>query len=102
LRTRVAWFLSGLGLAGAVALRLVRRRSREAPLEESPAAEPDTRADELRRRLEESRSVMAERDDFESGETPVDRADPGEDPDARRRRVHEEGRAAADRMRGER
>ena len=34
-------------------------------------------------------------------ETPVDRADPGEDPDARRRRVHEAGRTTVDRMRGE-
>jgi hypothetical protein len=101
LRTRLPWFLSGVGLAGAVALRFLRRRTREAPFEEPVGAEPDARADELRRRLEESRSVVAERDEFEAGETPVDRADPGEDPDARRRRVHEEGRAAADRMRSE-
>jgi hypothetical protein len=101
LRTRLAWFLSGLGVAGAVSFRLLRRRSREAPFDEPLDAEPDARADELRRRLEESRSVVAERDDFEAGETPLDRADPGEDPDARRRRVHEEGRATAERMRGE-
>jgi hypothetical protein len=61
----------------------------------------DPRADELRRRLQESRAVVAERDEFEEGETPVDRADPGEDPEARRRRVHEAGRSTVDRMRGD-
>lgn len=58
---------------------------------------PDTRADELRQRIAESRELVDERDDFEQAETPVDQADP----DARRRAVHERGRAAADRMRGE-
>jgi hypothetical protein len=65
------------------------------------APAPDPRAGELRRRLEESRAVVAERDEFEEGETPVDRADPGEDPETRRRRVHEAGRTTAERMRGE-
>ena len=82
-------------------LRLLRGR-REAPVaHEELEVVGDDRADELRRRLEESRAVVAERDEFEAGETPVDRADPGEDPDARRRRVHDAGRAAAERMKGE-
>jgi hypothetical protein len=63
--------------------------------------EGDPRADELRRRLDESRAVVAERDEFEAGETPVDRADPGDDPDARRRRVHDAGRTTIDHMRGD-
>ena len=56
---------------------------------------PDPRADELRRRLEESRSIVEERDEFESAETPVDRA-----VEERRREVHDEARAAIDEMRG--
>ena len=91
--------LGGLGLAGALGLRRARARRTQAPPALEPAADP--RADELRRRLEESRSVVSERDEFEAGETPVDRADPGEDPDARRKRVHEAGRATAGRMRGD-
>jgi hypothetical protein len=57
-----------------------------APLEESPA-------DELRAKLAAAR---------ETGETPVDETDPEPlDPDARRRAVHEQGRAAIDELRGE-
>ena len=71
----------------------------------------DPRAEELRQKLDESRAVVDERDEFEAGETPVDEADPGEavddrrraDPDAavedRRQSVHERGRAAAEQMR---
>jgi hypothetical protein len=61
---------------------------------------PDPRADELRRRLEESRSIVEERDEFEAAETPVDQAEHAPaDPDKRRRAVHDAGRAAAERMR---
>ena len=43
---------------------------------------------------------MGEREEFESAETTVDRAEPaGESVEERRRRVHEEGRAAVDEMR---
>ena len=100
MRTRFAWFLGGLGLAGAVGFRLVRGRRPIAGAEPA-AVDADSRADELRRRLDESRAVVAERDEFESGETPLDHADPGEDPDARRRRVHEAGRTTLDEMRGD-
>ena len=66
----------------------------------------------LRARLEESRSVAAERDEFESGETPLDQADPDArapaeptpvdeaDPEARRRAVHEQTRARIDELSG--
>jgi hypothetical protein len=96
-RARLAWLL-GLGAAAAVAARaLLRRRSPQAV----PAA-GDARADELRRRLDESRSLVDERDEFERGELPVDRVEArAPDADERRRRVHEEGRAAVDEMRGE-
>lgn len=61
-----------------------------APAHEDPA-------DALRARLEESRALVGERDAFEEGETPVDRADP----EARRRSVHEQARARIDDLRGE-
>jgi hypothetical protein len=82
-----------LALLGGLALLrawLVRRRTHEAP------AELDPRADELRRRLDESRALAEEpgADDFTSGETPVDAED-------RRRDVHTRGRSAIDEMRGD-
>ena len=61
-----------------------------------PEVEADP-ADALRAKLEESRAVVAEREEFESGETPVDEADP----DARRRLVHEAAQARLDELRGE-
>jgi hypothetical protein len=94
--------------------RWLRRRRESAP---DPAAE-------LRAKLEESRSVADERDEFEAGETPVDRADPDAgaqvapppvdeagaevapapvdeaDPEARRRAVHEQTRARIDELSG--
>lgn len=85
-----------LALVGglAVARALLRRRPQEAP----PPELPDPRADELRRRLDEARGLADEREEFEAGETPVDRAEPL-DADARRREVHDRGRAAIDEMR---
>jgi hypothetical protein len=82
-----------LALLGGIALLrawLGRRRTQEAP------GELDPRADELRRRLDESRALAEEpgADDFTSGETPVDAED-------RRRGVHERGRSAIDEMRGD-
>jgi hypothetical protein len=77
-----------LALLGGIALVrgwLARRRSRAAP---------DPRAEELRRRLEESRELAADQEEFAAGETPVDA-------DERRREIHERGRSAIDEMRGE-
>ena len=92
---RLGWFVAGFGVAAAAASRLFRG----APAPEAPPVEeaPDPRADELRQRIAESRELVDERDAFEEAETPVDEADP----DARRRAVHERGRAAAERMRGD-
>jgi len=68
------------------------RRRRE------PAADP--RADELRRKLDESRSIVEERDEFEGGELTVDLAEPApEDPESRRRGVHDSARATVEQMR---
>jgi hypothetical protein len=94
MRSRVAWLLAGFGLAAAIAARL---RARPAPrVHDEPARDP--RADELRERIAESRELLTEREEFEAAETPVDQA---ADPEARRREIHQRGRAAVDRMRGD-
>jgi len=83
-----------LALLGVFALAWAWLKHRGKP--EAPA-EVDPRADELRRRLDESRALAEEEpaaDDFTSGETPVDADD-------RRRDVHARGREAIDEMRGE-
>jgi hypothetical protein len=83
-----AWLFGGFALFGFL------RRRRE------PQAGPDPRAEELRRRLAESRSIVAERDEFEAAELTVDRAEPApDDPESRRRSVHEAGRATIEQMR---
>jgi len=60
---------------------------------------PDQRAEELRRKLAESRAIVEERDEFEAAETPVDKAEPAPGLDERRRRVHERARGTARKMR---
>ena len=89
----------GGALGGFALWRLLKRRRAEAP--ESPSApQPDARAEELRRKLDESRALVEERDDFEGAETPVDAADAdAAGVDERRRRVHDDARAAAREMR---
>jgi hypothetical protein len=92
-------WMAGAGLAGIVAARTLLRKRRPAPAT-APAAAPDPRADELRQKLAEARDIADERDEFEAAETTVDNAEPPADVAARRREVHERGRAAADEMRG--
>jgi hypothetical protein len=87
MRARTAW-IGAIGVAAAAAYRSLRRQ---------PAPAEDPRAEELRRKLDESRAVVDEREEFESAETPVDEAEV----DDRRRAVHERGRAAAEQMRGD-
>lgn len=102
MRRLVGWIGGAAG--GLTAYRLLRRRPRVAP--EAGPAEPDVRADALREKLAESRSSepaakpVAEEPPVEpvAEEQPV--SEP-ESPEARRRRVHEEGRAALDEMRPE-
>jgi hypothetical protein len=78
------------------------RRGRQAP---EPTEDP--RAEELRRKLEESRTVAEEQhEQAAEPETPVDEVpepQPPADPTVEERRagVHERARAAADEMRGE-
>ena len=96
MRGRLLWFVGGLALGGAALVRILRPKRPETPLQEGP----DPRAAELRRKLAESRAIVPEREEFESAETPVDEAEAAPaDVEGRRRRVHEEGRAAARRMR---
>src|SRR5438067_13940150 len=87
-RARTAW-LGAIGVAGAAVVRALRRRPAALP------PPPDPRADELRQRLDESRGLAGEREEFESAETPLDEAEV----DDRRRAVHERGRTAAEQMR---
>jgi hypothetical protein len=79
----------GIAVAGGALYRKLRRKK--------PDPEPDP-ASELRRKLDESRALTQERDEFEAGEVPVDQAEPGID--ERRREVHERAQASIDEMRG--
>jgi len=86
-RKALRWLLGGFALLG-----FLRRRR------EPVAADP--RAEELRRKLDESRSLVDERDAFEAAEVPVDMAEPApEDPESRRRAVHDSARATVEEMR---
>ena len=96
---RLPWIAAGLGLAAA----LFRRRRAAAPTAPpQPTGEGvDPRAEELRRRLAEARTVVEERDEFEAAEVSVDEAEPAPaNVDERRREVHDAARAAAEEMRG--
>jgi DNA segregation ATPase FtsK/SpoIIIE-like protein len=86
-----------MGVAGAAAWRVVSRR-RKAPVES-----PDPRADELRKRLDESRALVSEREEFEQAETPVDHVGKPEEPgvEDRRKSVHEHARAKIDELRSD-
>jgi hypothetical protein len=84
-----AWLLGGFALFG-----FLRRRR------ETPALGPDPRAEELRSKLAESRALVDERDEFEGAELTVDRAEPApEDPESRRRAVHDSARETVEQMR---
>ena len=78
------------GVAGGVAAARIFRR---APLPAPVVHEPDP-ADALRAKLAETKTAQPEPDPAPAPET-------RDDPDARRRAVHERGRAAVDEMRGD-
>jgi hypothetical protein len=91
MRRLVAWLLGTFASFG-----FLRRRREPAEVAEGH----DSRADDLRRKLAESRSIVEERDEFEGAELTVDQAEPApENPESRRRGVHEAGRAAVEQMR---
>lgn len=90
---RLAYLTGGTALGLAALWRSVRRNRRPEPVS-------DPRAEELRARLDESRTVVEDREEFEAAETPVDAAEAVPAPEDRRRAVHAEGRAAVEKMRG--
>jgi len=104
MRRLLAWI--GAAFGGIALYRALTRRGAHAPApadgaEERLAPGADARADELRRKLEESRAVADEQGEADDErETPVDRAEPAGAPDERRREVHERAREAVERMRG--
>jgi hypothetical protein len=90
-------------VGGLAAYRWLRRRPRVAaePVPASPPAEDP--AEELRAKLAESRTTETVVAD-EAAPEPVTEEEPAADPDSpedRRRRVHEEGRAALDEMKSD-
>jgi hypothetical protein len=93
-------------LAGAAAAVVVGRKRARVPDEVAPPADP--RADDLRRKLDEARQADVDENDFTVAgmgaeiiaEEPAGREPPpANEFEAMRRRVHEEGRAAAEEMR---
>jgi hypothetical protein len=88
-RNRAAWVAGALGAAG-MAYRALRRK---------PKAVADPRADELRRKLDESKPLVDEREEFEAGEKTVDEAE-APTLDEKRAAVHDRGQAAVRDMRG--
>ena len=94
---RLALLTGGAAVGIAALWRTVRRRP-AGWVEIEPV---DARAEELRKRLDESRAVIKDREEFEGAETTVDAIeDVSADPSERRRAVHAEGRDAVERMRG--
>ena len=97
--------LAGLASGVAAGLVLTRIRGRaEAP--PAPTASADDPRSQLRRKLAEAKQTHADERDFQAagmaGETMVeDEAAPRDEWEAMRRRVHAEGRAAAEQMRRE-
>lgn len=89
------------GVAGGIAAyRFFRRPPQAEPAASSEPADADARADELRAKLAESRTAEPVVEEEASPE-PVAEEEPAaepESPEERRRRVHEEGRAALDEM----
>ena len=93
-------------VAGALAATIFRRRLADPRVE----AGIDPRAEELRRKLAEARQTSADEDDFQvagmGAETVVveerrmtrEERPPSDEFEAMRRRVHAEGRAAAEQM----
>jgi hypothetical protein len=93
-------------LAGAAAAVVLGRTRPRVPAGAAPPADP--RADELRRNLDEARQADVDEGEFTvagMGAETIVPEEPGREPpptnefEAMRRRVHEEGRAAAEEMR---
>ena len=94
MRRLLSFLLGAVGVAAGA--RLLRRRGRGTPT--VAAGDP---AEELRRRLDESRGIAEERAEFDADETPADAAEDvaPRSLDERRRRVHERAQEAIESMR---
>jgi hypothetical protein len=91
MRARLTWIAGAIGVAGVTAYRKLRRQ----PV----AVGVDPRAEELKEKLAESRTLVEEREEFEAAETPVDKAEPVTTKvEDRRKQVHQKARATADKM----
>ena len=102
MRRLTAWIGGALG--GITAYRFLRgRHAAPLPAEAEAPPEPDDRADELRAKLAQSRAAepVTEEPPPADAEAEEVREPEPESPDERRRRVHEEGRAALDEMKPE-
>jgi hypothetical protein len=96
-RRRLAWLAGVLVLAGVAVYRTLAGTPRTS--EPLPVV-PDPRAEELRRKLAESRATDTTAEpEAEPAAPEVPVADEAETPEGRRRAVHEHGRAAAEKMR---
>lgn len=91
MRRLLTWFLVTVGIA-AILRRLKRRRAASAELEPAPPAPEDDPADELRRKLAETRPTVEE---AAPAEPPLSEASVED----RRAEVHDQGRSALDEMR---
>jgi hypothetical protein len=95
-RRPIAWIAGGIAVFGF----LKRRRSSSAPTASAQGESPDPRAAELRRKLAESRGLVEERETFEGAEPTVEQTEHApDDPERRRREVHEAGRQIVREMR---
>jgi hypothetical protein len=96
-RHPIAWIAGGIAVFGFLKRRRTGRTAAElAPEDESP----NPRAAELRRKLAESRALVEERETFEAAEPTVEQTEHApDDPERRRREVHEAGRQIAREMR---
>ena len=96
MRRPLAWLLGGVAV-----FEFLKRRKPQAPDVFDEA--PDPRAEELRRKLAESRTIVEEREEFEAAEPTVDQTEHApDDPERRRREVHDAGREISARMREKR
>jgi hypothetical protein len=98
MRRLFAWLGGTVG--GIAAYRFVRRQESSLQTSSEPSVpEPDARAEELRVKLAESRAPEPVTVEEPAAEPePAPEPPEPESPEDRRRRVHEEGRAALDEM----
>jgi hypothetical protein len=95
---RLADWIAG-AVSGVVAYRVWKRRHKPAPTTGPADADADDRAEELRAKLAETRASEGNSAGAGVDPPPPEASGAPESVEDRRRRVHEEGRAAIDQMR---